>query len=228
MIQPEPEDLPKDNPKLEIAVLSKVLDRVVLVEYSLKDDEYKDDQCKWRTSSGKEDMFSVNKVWEDMRNNNDKDEWWKVIANLPKGEIVYSNFKVIVNGIKLHLMSLQVKDSTPTRRIAEEWGVKCKIYKSQSHKSCIGRYRDGWASVMWMMPIMDANFIFYSGWAAKELIRLPSFRKCSPFAKVTISEHGMMPSMYDIHLINYEEAAAMIFWCLHTRNVVLAIGFMRS
>ncbi|GJY12531.1 hypothetical protein Tco_0381840 [Tanacetum coccineum] len=55
----------------------KVLDQVVLVEYSLKDDEYKDDQCKWRTSSGIEDMFSVNKVWEDMRNNKDKDEWWK-------------------------------------------------------------------------------------------------------------------------------------------------------
>ncbi|GJV04405.1 hypothetical protein Tco_1337974 [Tanacetum coccineum] len=43
MIQPEPEDLPKDNPKLEIAVL-----RVIL--FSIHNDEWKSFQCHHQTA----------------------------------------------------------------------------------------------------------------------------------------------------------------------------------
>ncbi|GKC17525.1 hypothetical protein Tco_1014307, partial [Tanacetum coccineum] len=46
MIQPEPEDLPKDNPKLEIAVLRTF--RVIL--FSIHSDEWKSFQCQHQTA----------------------------------------------------------------------------------------------------------------------------------------------------------------------------------
>ncbi|GJT71118.1 zinc knuckle CX2CX4HX4C containing protein [Tanacetum coccineum] len=46
MIQPEPEDLPKDNPKLEIAVLRTF--RVIL--FSIHNDEWKSFQCHHQTA----------------------------------------------------------------------------------------------------------------------------------------------------------------------------------
>ncbi|GJU13053.1 zinc finger, CCHC-type containing protein [Tanacetum coccineum] len=51
MIQPEPEDLPKDNPKLEIAVL-----RVIL--FSIHNDEWKSFQCHHQTA-----LRTESRVW---------------------------------------------------------------------------------------------------------------------------------------------------------------------
>lgn len=39
----------------------------------------KSDECKWRTNCGKEEGFSIKKVWEDMREKRDKVDWWKVV-----------------------------------------------------------------------------------------------------------------------------------------------------
>ncbi|GJV63806.1 retrovirus-related pol polyprotein from transposon TNT 1-94 [Tanacetum coccineum] len=52
MIQPEPEDLPKDNPKLEIAVL-----RVIL--FSIHNDEWKSFQCHHQTALRSQDGIDV-------------------------------------------------------------------------------------------------------------------------------------------------------------------------
>ncbi|GJY07456.1 putative zinc finger, CCHC-type containing protein, partial [Tanacetum coccineum] len=51
MIQPEPEDLPKDNPKLEIAVL-----RVIL--FSIHNDEWKSFQCHHQTALRKANVVA--------------------------------------------------------------------------------------------------------------------------------------------------------------------------
>ncbi|GJY46184.1 hypothetical protein Tco_0435247 [Tanacetum coccineum] len=52
MIQPEPEDLPKDNPKLEIAVL-----RVIL--FSIHNDEWKSFQCHHQTALRSNGAFKI-------------------------------------------------------------------------------------------------------------------------------------------------------------------------
>ncbi|GJT32184.1 MAK10-like protein [Tanacetum coccineum] len=76
----------------------------------------------------------------------------------------------------------------------------------------VWEYRGGWASDMWMMPTTDANIIFSLEWDAKGLMRLPSYRKCSPFAEVTRPGQWMKPSMDAIYLNNCEVVAAVILW----------------
>ncbi|GJR00907.1 hypothetical protein Tco_0523891 [Tanacetum coccineum] len=57
MIQPEPEDLPKDNPKLEIAVL-----RVIL--FSIHNDEWKSFQCHHQTALRSNGAFKIMQKYE--------------------------------------------------------------------------------------------------------------------------------------------------------------------
>ncbi|GJZ03534.1 hypothetical protein Tco_0536809 [Tanacetum coccineum] len=65
MIQPEPEDLPKDNPKLEIAVL-----RVIL--FSIHNDEWKSFQCHHQTALRRTiDQAADGKL----RDKNDEKSW---------------------------------------------------------------------------------------------------------------------------------------------------------
>ncbi|GKB18944.1 reverse transcriptase domain-containing protein, partial [Tanacetum coccineum] len=62
MIQPEPEDLPKDNPKLEIAVL-----RVIL--FSIHNDEWKSFQCHHQTalrSNGADHLSRLENPYENV------------------------------------------------------------------------------------------------------------------------------------------------------------------
>ncbi|GJS41137.1 retrovirus-related pol polyprotein from transposon TNT 1-94 [Tanacetum coccineum] len=61
MIQPEPEDLPKDNPKLEIAVL-----RVIL--FSIHNDEWKSFQCHHQTA------LRMSMLVKDIRSQDGKDD----------------------------------------------------------------------------------------------------------------------------------------------------------
>ncbi|GJW21879.1 hypothetical protein Tco_0032501 [Tanacetum coccineum] len=61
MIQPEPEDLPKDNPKLEIAVL-----RVIL--FSIHNDEWKSFQCHHQTA------LRMSMLVKDTRSQDGKDD----------------------------------------------------------------------------------------------------------------------------------------------------------
>ncbi|GKB46083.1 reverse transcriptase zinc-binding domain-containing protein [Tanacetum coccineum] len=70
----------------------------------------------------------------------------------------------IMEGIRLKLMSLTVK-----------YFMQSKVWKKDGIENRIGSYRDGWTSIMWMMPLMDANpMISFVRWAAKEIMWLPS------------------------------------------------------
>ncbi|GJS81641.1 hypothetical protein Tco_0748182 [Tanacetum coccineum] len=64
MIQPEPEDLPKDNPKLEIAVLSMSMLVKVIRSQDGKDDKDNDKGSKSRSQSMKEQAYNEDKDQE--------------------------------------------------------------------------------------------------------------------------------------------------------------------
>ncbi|GJX92328.1 hypothetical protein Tco_0345654 [Tanacetum coccineum] len=66
MIQPEPDDLPKDNPELEIAVL-----RVIL--FSIHNDEWKSFQCHHQTAL-RMSMLVKNKRSQDGKDDKDNDK----------------------------------------------------------------------------------------------------------------------------------------------------------
>nr|GFB18160.1 reverse transcriptase zinc-binding domain-containing protein [Tanacetum cinerariifolium] len=46
---------------------------------------------------------------------------------------------VIISGVKIHLMSLQVKDLAAGRRTAKEWDVKFKMNKNQTVKEYLAK-----------------------------------------------------------------------------------------
>ncbi|GKC02771.1 reverse transcriptase zinc-binding domain-containing protein [Tanacetum coccineum] len=194
------------------------------VPYLIND---KDDECKWRSSDGNEDIFSIkkhafvlwlavmgrlstqdrlmrwnnqlmmcplcmrcndshshlffnreysNKIWKrlliKLKLRSKATDWNSIIKEIGEthcnnsigsvvrriclGAVVYNIwkernnriftseemsvdclFKVIVTGIKIHLMSLQVKDTAATRRIAEEWDVKFNKCRNLSFKECL-------------------------------------------------------------------------------------------
>ncbi|GJV49018.1 reverse transcriptase zinc-binding domain-containing protein [Tanacetum coccineum] len=59
------------------------------------------------------------------------------------------------------------------KSMEERWNVK--MIRNPNSENRIGSYRDGWTSIMWMMPLMDANpMISFVRWAAKEIMWLPS------------------------------------------------------
>ncbi|GKA07123.1 hypothetical protein Tco_0686347 [Tanacetum coccineum] len=64
MIQPEPEDLPKDNPKLEIAVLSMSMLVKDIRSQDGKDDKDNDKGSKSRSQSMKEQAYNEDKDQE--------------------------------------------------------------------------------------------------------------------------------------------------------------------
>ncbi|GKA12206.1 retrovirus-related pol polyprotein from transposon TNT 1-94, partial [Tanacetum coccineum] len=99
MIQPEPEDLPKDNPKLEIAVL-----RVIL--FSIHNDEWKSFQCHHQTAlrsvineltSG--EIVSLNFI-ESIKEARSR------VQDLTSGEIVSLNFIESIKEVRSRVQDL--------------------------------------------------------------------------------------------------------------------------
>ncbi|GKC94242.1 hypothetical protein Tco_1159684, partial [Tanacetum coccineum] len=69
-------------------------------------------------------------------------DWNEIVKEIGKmkcNNSIDSLFKALVNGIKMHLTSLQVKDSVAIRRIEEDWDIKLKINKRQIHKECLAK-----------------------------------------------------------------------------------------
>ncbi|GKA95817.1 retrovirus-related pol polyprotein from transposon TNT 1-94 [Tanacetum coccineum] len=81
MIQPEPEDLPKDNPKLEIAVLSEV-NRVPTDPKTFDEAMKSQDVALWKEAINDEmDFIMDNNTW--------------VLADLPPGLLILKNDEVL-------------------------------------------------------------------------------------------------------------------------------------
>ncbi|GJZ24210.1 hypothetical protein Tco_0561669 [Tanacetum coccineum] len=77
MIQPEPEDLPKDNPKLEIAVL-----RVIL--FSIHNDEWKSFQCHHQTALRSNGAFKIMQKYEHVGQRHKIARWQRRIKDNEK------------------------------------------------------------------------------------------------------------------------------------------------
>ncbi|GJT85949.1 putative reverse transcriptase domain-containing protein [Tanacetum coccineum] len=84
MIQPEPEDLPKDNPKIEIAVL-----RVIL--FSIHNDEWKSFQCHHQTALRSNGVF-IDDILIYSHNKEEHAYHLRIILELLKKEKLYAKF----------------------------------------------------------------------------------------------------------------------------------------